>query len=380
MRADRLSDDEIIRFLKDLRNKDPKFESGNILSSVSTAPPDVAISAFNIFADVNALDRHIFSAAAILEREVIEFMGNLFHNPGADGYITTGGTESNIVATYAAAMMKYRNKRKLTRILTPESAHYSVAKTASLMGLEISYIPLDKNFRADCSKMKDLITDDILCVIATAGTSALGVIDPVEQIAKICEKENIYFHVDAASAGFILPFIENAQIPKFDFELDRVDSITVDPHKIGMAPIPSGAVLFRDENYLNNISISPHYLPFKTRTLSGTRSGGAIAAVWATLKHFSTEGYKNIVRNCMKNRDFFCRKLTEAGIKTVVKPELNIVGIKVDDPKSAVKQLEAKGWVVSENKNPDCIRVVIMPHTTRAKLEQFYDDLCEIAG
>ena len=369
---------EILERLRGMRAGDPKFEDGKILSSVSTKPLGIAIEAFKIFADTNALDTHIFSKVEELEKECIGWIGNLLHNRLARGYITTGGTEANIFALW---VMRENSKKR--QIIVPRSAHYSVERAANLLGLEIIPAALDENFKADAGDIERNINENTLGIVLTAGTSALGAVDPVEDVSDLISNsgEKIFLHVDAAFGGFIIPFLKPGIM--FDFELENVTSMTIDPHKMGMAPIPSGAVLLKNDSLLDKITISPPYLPFKTNTLSGTRSGGAIAATYATLNYIGVDGYEKIVGGCMENTKLLCSELSKLDcVEKAAEPELNIVGIMVSgsDNSEIVKKLGKRGWKVSLNEKPKCIRVVVMPHTSRENILCFIDDLRECTG
>lgn len=91
--------------------------------------------------------------------------------------------------------------------------------------------------------MRKLISGNTVAVVGVAGTTELGRIDPVEELSEICLEEGIHLHVDAAFGGFIIPFLREtgAELPEFDFKLQGVSSITVDPHKMGLAPSPVDA-------------------------------------------------------------------------------------------------------------------------------------------
>ena len=366
-----MNDEEILNKLKRLRSQDTDFSKGRVFSAVSTIPPDVSLEAFKIFADTNALDEHLFSTTRKIEAECISWLGNLLHNPKAAGYVTTGGTEANMFALWAA---KENNKDK-NEIIVPESAHYSIEKIARIMNLKINYVALDENFRADVLEIEDKISGRTLAVVATAGTSALGMVDPVSEISELCD--DIFLHVDSAFGGFVIPFLDR-KIP-FDFELPNVSSITIDPHKMGSAPFPSGAVLLRNNELLKNLKICPPYIPIETYTLLGTRSGGAIAATWATFKSIGVPGYKKIVDRCMENTWFFRDELKRRGFELVTEPDLNVMGIKVDDP-GIVKKLEGIGWRISMNQKPKSLRIIIMPHINKENIREFIDDLERIAN
>jgi len=363
--------DQILKKLKDLREKAPKFSDGRIISSVSTEPLDFAVEAFNIFSDTNALDVNIFPEVQKLEREVIEWFGTTLKNPEIDGYITTGGTEANIAALFVAKKMNPSKKE----ILVPESAHYSIKRAAELMDLEIKWVKLDENFRADITDLESKIDNNTLAVVATAGTSSLGVVDSVEEINSLCG--DIFFHVDAAFGGFVLPFMKNA--PCIDFSLENIDSITIDPHKMGMNLIPAGAILFRDKSYLERIRVSPPYLSFSTSTISGSRSGGAIASVWATISYLGFEGYQKIVGDCMDNTEFLCNEIEKIdGVELVRKPDINVVGIRIKDMGPVSAELIKRGWDIMPDQESGSARVVVMPHVTETAIKNLVSDLKDI--
>ena len=362
-----MDDTDIADTLKKLREKDPFFADGKIVSSVSTEPLGIALEAYRMFADVNALDTYIFDSARVLEEEVIHWMGELFRNPNTSGYITTGGTESNIAALYSAKKLHPERNE----VIVPKSAHYSIDKAVELMGLKLVRSDIDERYKADSYSIKKKITKKTLAVVATAGTSSLGAVDSIEEINELCD--DVFLHIDAAFGGFILPFIRKGEL---DFAKENIDSMTVDPHKLGGVPIPSGTLLFRDDSYLKNLTKSPTYIPVQTSTLSGSRSGGAIAATWATLMHYGFDGYEARAKECMKNTEFLCNEISRIkGASIVTEPDLNIVGLKLKDPVNTSNQLIEKGWKIASNKELGCIRFAVMPHITKERIEEFLEDL-----
>ncbi|MBN2014021.1 MAG: tyrosine decarboxylase MfnA [Candidatus Altiarchaeota archaeon] len=362
-----MDESEIISELKRLRSTDPSYSCGRVLSSVCTQPLDVAVKAFEIFSDTNALDVHVFKSVHGIEKEVISWFAEVFHSKKTAGYVTSGGTESNIAALWAAKKLHPDRKR----VLVPESAHYSVPKAADIIGLDVEWIPLDKDFKADVSAIKESIDEQTLAVIATAGTSALGVVDPIEEINGLCE--DVFFHVDAAFGGFVLPFLRKG--PKADFSLQNVDSITVDPHKMGLVPIPSGVILFRGDSYTKGLTFFPTYLPVKTWTLSGSRPGGAVAATWAAIKYLGVEGYTKIVDECMENTRFLCSELKRIGVEIVAEPEINFVAIRTQKIEEVWSQLKSRDWNILLDSQTGSLRIVVMPHVTREVICNFIADL-----
>ncbi|MEA1924827.1 MAG: tyrosine decarboxylase MfnA [Candidatus Altiarchaeota archaeon] len=362
--------DDVLDKLRGLREKDPFFADGRILSSVCTEPSDVSLEAFRIFSDVNVLDRFVFPNSGELERDVIKWYSSLLGGKNLWGYITSGGTEANIQALWAAKK-KYPGKKE---ILVPKSAHYSLDKAADLLELEIKWIPLDEDFRADVDSIREGISDETLAVVLTAGTSALGAVDPIAEVNGLCG--DVFFHVDAAFAGMVLPFLENSE--RIDFGLRNIDSLTIDPHKMGYTPIPSGCILFRDESYMNNLRFKPSYLEEPLPTLTGSRSAGFIAAVWANLMFYGVDGFRSKVGGCMENTRFLLSLLEDVdGITPVIEPEINFVALTSDSMPQVYGLLLKRGWALSLDRKTNSIRVVVMPHVTKEVLEDFVGDLRE---
>jgi tyrosine decarboxylase/aspartate 1-decarboxylase len=184
----------------------------------------------------------------------------------------------------------------------------------------------------------------------------------------------LHLHVDAAFGGLVIPFLKNP--PLFDFTLEGVQSVTVDPHKMGMAAIPAGGILLRNPNMLDYLKTETPYLSDKHHyTFVGTRTGASAASAWAVFKTLGVEGYTKIVGDCMKNTQTLARGLKKAGYTMLCPPQLNIVAFKSEDTKQLAHDLWKKGWFISYIPRYDCIRTVIMPHVKRKHVNAFLADL-----
>jgi tyrosine decarboxylase / aspartate 1-decarboxylase len=191
-------------------------------------------------------------------------------------------------------------------------------------------------------------------------------------------RRGVYFHVDAAFGGLVIPFLKNNQ-PTFDFSLEGVKSITVDPHKMGMAAIPSGGILFKDAKMLDYLKTETPYLTDKTQyTFVGTRTGASAASVWAVLKTLGNEGYVKVVGECMKNTKLLANGIEKAGFKLVVEPNLNLVAFRGDNTKGLAEKLWRRGWFVSYVPRYECIRIVVMPHVKKRHIAAFLSELGRI--
>ncbi|WP_295614249.1 tyrosine decarboxylase MfnA, partial [uncultured Methanobrevibacter sp.] len=271
--------DEILKELDLIKEKDLKYSSGRILGSMCTEAHPFGKEVYIKFLDSNLGDPGLFKGTKSIEDKTIKIIGKLLNLDNAYGNIVTGGTEANIMAIRAARnhARKYKNIEN-GEIILPKSAHFSFKKAADMMNLKIVEAELDENYKINVESVKNKITPNTVAIVAIAGTTELGLIDPIEEISKIAHDNNIYFHVDAAFGGFSIPFLRNCgyDFPEFDFKLPGVSSITVDPHKMGLAPIPAGGIIFRKKEYLNVMAVDSPYLTVKTQsTVVGTRIGAS---------------------------------------------------------------------------------------------------------
>ena len=374
----------ILRELEELHRLDHDYANGRILGSMCTEAHPFAKEVYCKFLDTNLGDPGLFKGTKLIEEKVIQSIGEMLSLDKAYGNIVTGGTEANLMAIRAARNHARKYKGIVDgEIIIPDSAHFSFKKAADMLNLRIVEAKLDDNYKIDVESLREAISDKTVAIVAIAGTTELGLIDPIEEISKIAHENNIYFHVDAAFGGFSIPFLKRIgyDLPVFDFSLEGVCSITVDPHKMGLAPIPAGGIIFRCEEYLDVMAVDSPYLTVKTQsTIVGTRLGASSAATYAIMKYFGKEGYSEIAKELMDNTAFFAEGLKEIGYEIVCEPELNIVAFNHPDMDAhdLAQKLEELNWKVSVAKCPVAIRVVLMNHIKRNHLEELLEDLKEI--
>ena len=374
--------DEILNELDLIQKDDLKYSGGRILGSMCTEAHPFGKEIYIKFLDSNLGDPGLFKGTKSIEDKTIQIIGKLLSLDKSYGNIVTGGTEANIMAIRAARnhARKYKNIKN-GEIILPRSAHFSFKKAADMMCLKIVEADLDENYKIDVESIKDKITENTVAIVAIAGTTELGLIDPIEEISEIAHENNIYFHVDAAFGGFSIPFLKSAghEYPEFDFKLPGVCSITVDPHKMGLAPIPAGGIIFRKKEYLEVMAVDSPYLTVKTQsTIVGTRLGASTAATYGLLKYFGRKGYSKLATRLMENTLFLKESLEKIGYDIIVEPELNIVAFNhpTKSPQELSDELEKiNGWKVSVANCPEAIRIVLMNHVTKTHLKEFLDDL-----
>ncbi|MCU0628899.1 MAG: tyrosine decarboxylase MfnA [Methanoregulaceae archaeon] len=364
MRSKGISEDELFSFLETVKLEDKNHRY--ILSSMCTLPHPVAVRAHDLFMETNLGDPGLFPGTASLERLLISRLGTLFHNPGACGYATTGGTESNIQALRIA---KTTAKIPSPNVVIPESAHFSFKKACDMIGVEMRAVPLGRDYRADTDRFMEAVDSHTCCMVGIAGTTEYGMVDPIRDLAAAAHKEGIFFHVDAAFGGMVLPFLKEA--PLFDFTLPGVMSVAVDPHKMGMSTIPAGCLLLRNEKDLCSLSVDTPYLTVKQEfTLSGTRPGGSVAGAIAVLEYLGHKGMEAVVQGCMKNTRRLINGMESYGISPVVTPDVNVATF--ESPEFPVPP----PWQVSYTRN-NHLRIVCMPHVHAGIIEAFLEDIGE---
>ncbi len=338
-----------------------------------TKPHPIAKKAYEIYFESNLGDQGLFPATAQLEHEVVAQLGTLLHKEDAAGFVVSGGTEANLLALLAA-----RNTANIAcpEVVLPESAHFSFTKTCSLLKIKPVYAPLDESFRVKASAVEKLVNKNTVAIVGTAGTAELGAIDPIDELSEIALRHQVHLHVDAAFGGLVIPFLTN-KVP-FDFQLEGVKSLTVDPHKMGMAAIPSGGILFRNPQMLDCLKTETPYLTDRAQyTFVGTRTGASAASAWAVFKELGVEGFRKVVEGCMKNTKLLSEGIKEAGFNLLCQPTLNIIAFQGKNTKKLADNLWRRGWFVSYIPRYDCIRIVVMPHLKRKHTLAFLKTLKE---
>ena len=380
-----LNQQDILNILEEKLKSDYCYESGQILGSMCTDPLAFGKKVYLKYMHKNLGDPGLFPSTAKLEDELISEIGELYHGKNIIGTFTTGGSEANIIAMRIAK--KLRPDIKKPEIIVPASAHASFDKGEDFLGLKIQKANLKDNFELDLEHYESLINKNTCGVVGIAGTTSLGLIDPIEKIGKLVEGKNIFFHVDAAFGGFMLPFLKELgyDIPKWDFAVKSVSSITSDPHKMGLGIIPTGGFLIRDPSVLHKTGFEIPYLAgggFKHFHIVGTRPGGTVISFWAIMRLLGMEGYKKIVKECMESTEYLEKRIAEIdGVKLAVKPKMNIVGLTTENGESICEiddKLREKKWMLGKFLDYNLIRIVIMPHVTQNHLSRFCNDLEEI--
>lgn len=230
----------------------------------------------SVMADTLATGFNVFSggwmasaAAAEIEILTMNWLLQLFRFPikKGGGIFTSGGSMANLTALVTARHQKCGEDFSKAVIYLSDQAHSSNIKAINVLGFkkeQIRIIPTDSEFKMAINKLKNAIARDVLdglqpfCVLASAGTTNTGTIDPLSELSAICKAENIWFHVDAAYGGAAILAKNGNQLLK---GIEKADSITVDPHKWFFQPYEIGCLLVRNHKWLSNtFTEKPEYL------------------------------------------------------------------------------------------------------------------------
>ncbi|WP_435363130.1 tyrosine decarboxylase MfnA [Haloarchaeobius sp. DYHT-AS-18] len=336
-----------------------------VLSSMCTPPHPVAREAAERFLATNPGDPATYQTVADLEDDAVAMLGDIVGLDDPAGYIASGGTEANI---QAVRMARNRSVSSDPNVVVPESAHFSFQKAADVLAIELRIAPLTDDYTVDLGAVKRFCDEDTAGIVGVAGSTEYGRVDPIPELANIAHRHDALLHVDAAWGGFLLPFTDH----DWHFGHAGVDTLTIDPHKMGQAAIPAGGLLAREDELFDALAVDTPYLESaKQATLTGTRSGAGVASAAAAMQELWPDGYREQYETSVANADFLVDALRERGFD-VVEPDLPIVTADVSS--DLFEALREEGWRVSTT-GSDEMRVVMMPHVTREMLSAFLQDI-----
>ncbi|MEY2569827.1 MAG: sphinganine-phosphate aldolase, partial [Acidimicrobiaceae bacterium] len=246
--------DEVLGDLDELARDDKDFRHGRTFGLVFHATDELEAAlqaAHDRYLWHNALSPDAFPSLRRMQADVVEIAADLFH--GADtaaGFMTSGGTESILLAVKAAKERARRERGvEHANVVLPLSAHAAFDKAFDYFGLEGRRTPVRDDYRADVDAMAGAIDDHTALVVGSAPQYPQGVIDPITDIAALAADRGISCHTDACMGGFVLPFMEQLgrDISPWDFRVPGVTSISADVHKYGYVPKGASVLLHRDK-------------------------------------------------------------------------------------------------------------------------------------
>lgn len=281
--------------------------------------------------------------AVLIEHEILKWLKSVFGFPGtATGSLTSGGSMANMIAMTAARdhhKIKSGIISKSVIYLSPQT-HHSIHKALKIIGLEdvvIRYTDLDEYSRIDVNQLKDQIHQDVrsglnpFMIVATAGTTDTGAVDPLMNLGEIARENKLWYHIDAAYGGF---FILTSGKKDLFRGIETADSLVIDPHKGLFLPSGTGAVLVKNKdalfhshrytaNYMQDSTLSDAVYDPADVSPELTRHFRALR-LWLPLQIHGIKPFIACLEEKLLLVSHFRKRIKETGFETGPEPDLSI--------------------------------------------------------
>ena len=311
---------------------------GNFVSAMA----DALASGFNVFNGTWLGG----SAAAAIELTVIDWFRSFCGYPeAAGGLLVSGGSAANLTALHAARFAKLEGRMNGATIYFSDQTHYSVERALRVIGFssdQFRKIASDDRFRLPVESLREAIRVDKaaglrpFCVVANAGTTNTGAVDPLLHLAEICAEENLWLHADGAyGAAAVISERGREKLAG----LDRVDSLSLDPHKWLFQPFECGCVLLRDKALLKSaFQLMPEYMRDVHRNTAETNQadygvqlsrGFRALKVWLSINTFGLAAFRDAITHGFELAEFAERELRQrTGCEILSPAEMAIVAFR----------------------------------------------------
>lgn len=300
-----------------------------------------------------------------------------------DGYVASGGTEANIQAIWVLKRyfeQEFGADPKDITLVFSEDAHYSMPKAASLLSISSTILPVDFDTRALAEESGSILKNaknegkKYFIAVLNMATTMFGSVDDIDQMTEWMDGLDVEYkiHIDGAYGGYIYPFSDPDS--KLTFNHPKINSFTLDGHKMLQSPYGTGIYLTRKGFMEYALTEEANYVKGKDYTLIGSRSGANAIAVWMIMRTYGSDGWKMKVRKLIQKTDRLCDQLDRMGIGYYRNPHMNIVTIKSEyvDP-----QIVNDYMLVPDQHDEDAkwYKIVVMEHVTQGFLDRFLLDI-----
>jgi glutamate/tyrosine decarboxylase-like PLP-dependent enzyme len=361
---------DVLAELRARQRDDVDWRRGRVFSLVYHASDEheqLIKDAHALYASANLLNPMAFKGLRSLEKDIVDAAAALFNGPRAVGAVTSGGTESILCAV---AAYRDRARRKKPWILWPElvvprTIHPAFDKAAHYFGVKLVKVGVDRDQRADVRAMAKAIGWRTIGLVASAPQYPHGVIDPIAEIGELAARHRLPFHVDACVGGFVLPWLERMgrSLPRWDFRVRGVTSISADLHKFAYAGKGASLLLWRSlDDFRDQIFVATDFPGgiYASPTLLGTRPGGPIAAAWAALHAMGEAGYLDATARAIDAADRLRAGIAQIpGLSLLGRPDATIVAYTGEHLFAVADRLEARGWSVDRQHRPTSVHLTV---------------------
>ena len=322
----------------------------------------------------NPLHPSVFPEIRKMESEVVSWCVNLFNGgPDACGTMTSGGTESILMAMRAYRQLAYSRGIEYPEIIGSTATHAAFIKAADYFCMKFVPVPCDHLTRqVNLKKMKAAINSNTIVLVGNAPQYPYGIIDPIQDIAKMALRYNLGVHVDCCLGGFILPFMDKAGYPiePFDFRVKGVTSISADTHKYGYTPKGSSVIMYSNAELRKRqffVATDSEIGLYPSGTMAGSRAGGIVAATWATMMFMGLDGYVESTRKVVETTRWLAKEIDQIpGLYVVGTPLCCAVGFASKELNMYLvnNAMSKRGWELNALQFPTGLHIsVTMIHT-----------------
>lgn len=297
-----------------------------------------------VMADALAAGYNIFNAvwlqgagAAQVERLTVDWLRQIFgFPPDAGGTFVSGGSMANLTALAVARQVRLKGDMRGAVAYCSDQIHFAISRGLRVLGFapdQLQKVPSDESYRLSLPSLRGAIAEDRaagrkpFCVIATAGTTNTGAVDPLEELADFCQSENLWLHIDGAYGA---PAMLTARGQRALKGLQRADSLALDAHKWLFQPIECGVVLMRQRRwlsetfkeqpeYLKDVEQADDELNFMYQGVQLTRQFRALK-LWMSFKVFGLDAISRAIEVGFDNAELAEALLRQAGCWEIVTP------------------------------------------------------------
>lgn len=336
----------------------------------------------------DGLSNSAFPSVRQCQHDLIDYAADLLGgNDKTRGTVTTGGTESIILAVKSARDAARKGCPDITEpeMVVPATAHPAFSKAAELLGLKAVSVRVGNSYSVNPITIVNAMTEHTVMIIGSAPAYWHGAFDPIVELGQLAQERDVWLHVDACFGGFLAPFARRLgyPIPDFDLSVPGVRSLSADFHKYAYTPKGASVLLFRAEEdscyHTYTWEAEERYSDYSTPGLGGTKSGGPSAAAWAVMNLLGREGYLRLAGDVLRAVQQLRDGITAIdGLYLHLEPQLSTLSIGAEDLEVAdvAAAMGQRGWNVNVFDYPSAIHIRLHPAHT-ACIDDFLHDLKE---
>ena len=383
---------DVFEGLEAMRTRDVRWREGRAFSLAYHAGPEalaVAEEAYRRFSGENALSTDAFPSLKQIQAEVVAMAGVwLGATPSSAGFMTSGGTESILMAVKAARdrLLAERQIRQPNMVMST-SAHAAFAKAGAYFGVEVRRVAVGSDWRADVAAMQSRVDKNTVLIVGSAPQYPQGVVDDIVGIAKIATEAQINCHVDACMGGVTLAYLQRLgeKIAPWNLQVPGVSSISVDLHKFGYTSKGASVIMYASKHLRSYQGfVTDDWLGgvYGSSGVLGTKSGGSMASAWAVMHFLGDDGYLRLTRQAREatlQLASVIRSTPELVLRA--EPESTLLCFGAQDPSALnvfaiADELAKRGWYVDRQTPPDSLHCTVNA-IHHDKIDWFARDLHE---